>query len=188
MADMNSTAPSVQRTRTRVPKAREAFPAYGAGAGVLSFRNGLVARERNVIDQALAIVGRCLRQPGMLIEHPSSAHDYIRLQIGGEPYEVFCAMYLDTQSRVIAFDRLFNGTLTQTSVHPRELVHAVLMHGAHAVVLAHNHPSGNVEPSQADQELTDRIKATLEMVNVRLLDHIIVGRDKTLSMAQMGYL
>jgi DNA repair protein RadC len=188
MADMDSTAPPMQRTRNRPRKAREAFPAYGAGAGVLSFRHGLAVYEREVIDQALAIVGRCLRQPGMLAADPSTAREYIRLHIGGEPCEVFCAMYLDAQNRVIAFDRLFNGTLSQTSVYPRELVHATLMHGATAVILAHNHPSGSLQPSRADRALTDTIKSALALVDVRVLDHVIVGRDKTLSMAEMGLL
>ncbi|MDE2416454.1 MAG: hypothetical protein KGN32_01485 [Burkholderiales bacterium] len=185
MADMNSTA---TRPRTRASNAREAFPAYGAGAGVLSFRHGLAARERGVIDRALAIVGRALREPGVLAADPAAASEYIRLHIGGEPVEVFCVMYLDAQNRVIAFDRLFIGTLTQTSIYPREVVRASLAHGATAVILAHNHPSGVVQPSKADECLTHTIKAALALVDVRVLDHVIVSRDKSLSMAAMGLL
>lgn len=187
MADMNSTATrAAPRPRTRATKAREAVPMYGAGAGVLSFRHGLRARERGVIDRALEIVGRCLRQPGVVMADPDAVKQYIRLHIGGETTEVFCVMYLDTQNRVIAFDHLFTGTLAQTSVYPREVVRAALAHGANAVILTHNHPTGNTTPSRADEALTQTLKAALALVDVRVLDHVIVGGDKALSMAEKG--
>lgn len=184
MADMDSTA---SNAHNRGVSARETVPIYGVGAGVLSFRHGLRARERGVIDRALAIVGRCLREPGAAAIDPAAAMDYIRLHIGGESIEVFCAMYLDSQSRVIAFDRLFTGTLTQTSVYPREVIRATLAHGAAAVILAHNHPSGNVLPSRADEALTQTLMAALALVDVRVLDHIIVGGQQALSMAGRGF-
>lgn len=189
MADMNSTSTqAAPRPRTRTTKAREAVPMYGAGAGVLSFRHGLRARERDAIDKALEIVGRCLRQPGIAMTDLDAVTQYIRLHIGGEAVEVFCVMYLDTQNRAIAFDKLFTGTLTQTSVYPREIVRAALAHGASAVVLAHNHPSGKVQPSRADHALTQTIKSTLALVDVRVLDHVIVGGTDALSMAEKGLL
>ena len=187
MADMNSTAiRAAQRPRTRTTRTSEAVPMYGAGAGVLSFRHDLAARERGVIDRALEIVGRCLRQPGVVMADPDAVKQYIRLHIGGETVEVFCVMYLDVQNRAIAFDKLFTGTLAQTSVYPREVVRAALAHGASAVVLAHNHPSGNMQPSRADQTLTQTLKDALALVDVRVLDHVIVGGDKALSMAEKG--
>jgi DNA repair protein RadC len=161
---------------------------YGAGAGVLSFRHDLAARERGVIDRALEIVGRCLRQPGVVMADPDAVKQYIRLHIGGEPIEVFCVLFLDAQNQAIAFDKLFTGTLTQTSVYPREVVRAALAHRASAVVLAHNHPSGTVQPSRADEALTRILKDTLALVDVRVLDHVIVGGDKALSMAEKGLL
>lgn len=176
------------RARTRGSKAREAFPAYGAGAGVLSFRYALAPRERGVINRALAIVSRCLREPGTDSIDPMAAREYVCLQIGGEPVEVFCALYLDSQNRVIAFDRLSVGTLAQTSVYPRELARASLAHNAAAVILAHNHPSGSLHPSKADAALTQTIKAALALVDVRVLDHVIVGGGKSVSMASMGML
>jgi len=189
MAGMNSTLTrAAPRPRTRTTKASEAVPMYGAGAGVLSFRHGLRARERGVIDRALEIVGRCLRQPGVVMADPDAVKQYIRLHIGGEKIEVFCVMYLDAQNRVIAFDRLFIGTLTQTSVYPREIVRAALTHSASAVILAHNHPSGTTQPSDADVALTRTLKAALALVDVRVLDHVIVGGDKALSMAEKGLL
>ena len=145
-------------------------------------------RERGVIDRALQILGRCLRQPGVAMADPDAAKQYIRLHIGGEPTEVFCALFLDAQSRVITFDKLFTGTLTQTSVYPREIVRSSLAHGAASVVLAHNHPSGNVQPSRADEALTQVLKSALALVDVRVLDHIIVSHDKALSMAEKGLL
>jgi DNA repair protein RadC len=184
MADMNSTA---SNAHNRGASARETVPIYGVGAGVLSFRHGLQARERGVIDRALAIVGRCLREPGAVAIDPAAAMDYIRLHIGGESIEVFCAMYLDSQNRVIAFDRLFTGTLTQTSVYPREVIRAALAHGAASVILAHNHPSGNVLPSRADEVLTQTLNEALALVDVRVLDHIIVSGQQALSMAGRGF-
>jgi DNA repair protein RadC len=158
------------------------------GAGVLSFRHDLAARERGVIDRALEIVGRCLRQPGVVMADPDAVKQYIRLHIGAEKAEVFCVMYLDSQNRMIAFERMFQGTLTQTSVYPREVALAALAHHASAVVLAHNHPSGTVQPSRADEVLTRNLKDTLALVDVRVLDHVIVGGDKALSMAERGLL
>lgn len=189
MADMNSTATrAAPRPRTRATKASEAVPMYGAGAGVLSFRHGLCARERGVIDRALAIVGRCLHEPGAAMASPDAAQAFLRLHIGGEQVEVFCVMYLDSQHRVIAFEKQAIGTLTQTSVYPREILRAALAHGAAAVVLAHNHPSGNVAPSRADEELTQTLKAALALVDVRVLDHVILGGNSALSMAEIGLL
>jgi DNA repair protein RadC len=189
MADMNSTATSATpRPRTRTTKAREAVPMYGAGGGVLSFRHGLAARECGAIDRALEIVGRCLRDPGVLMADPDAVKQYVRLQIGAESIEVFCVMYLDAQNRAIAFDKLFTGTLTQTSVYPREVVRAALAHGASAVILAHNHPSGNLQPSRADRALTLNLIEALALVDVRVMDHVIVGNRAALSMAETGQL
>lgn len=188
---MTAAAPArtTPRPRSKAPSnASEAIAAYGAGAGVLSFRHSLAPRERSVIDRALEILGRCLRQPGIALVDPDAVKQYLRLHIGGETTEVFCVMYLDPQNRVIAFDKLFTGTLTQASVYPREIVRASLAHGASSVILAHNHPSGAVQPSNADHALTQTIKAALALVDVRVLDHVIVSSDKASSMAEKGLL
>ena len=188
MADMNSTATQTKPRRRTAPGglASAPAPAYGAGAGVLSFRHGLGVRECDTIDRALAIVGRCLREPGAVLGDPATVTEYIRLHIGGEGREVFCVLYLDVQSRFLAFDRMFIGTLNQTSVYPREVVTAALRYGAHSVILAHNHPSGSVQPSVADQMLTQTLKSALSLVDVRVLDHVIVSGKKSLSMAMHG--
>lgn len=171
---------------TKTAKASEPIFAYGASDGVLSFRHGLRARERGTLDRALAIVGRALRDPGAAFADPEAVKQYLRLALGGEQHERFAVLYLDGQHRAIAFETHFIGTLTQTSVYPREIVLAVLRHGASAVVLSHNHPSGTVQPSRADEALTQTIKATLALVDVRVLDHVIVSGKDAFSMAERG--
>lgn len=167
-------------------KTRESMASYGGGAGVLSFRYGLPAHERSVIDAALAILARYLREPGAIMNSPESVRQYLRLELASEPREVFGALYLDAKCRAIAFEHHFAGTLTQTSVYPREIVRAALAYGAASVILAHNHPSGSIEPSEADEALTQTLKSALALVDVRVLDHIIVVPGAALSMAEKG--
>lgn len=121
-----------------------------------------------------------------VFESPEAVGIYLQMQLGARPHEVFAVMFLDVQHRLIAFEELFRGTLTQTSVYPREVVMRALHHHASALVLAHNHPSGGTEPSRADEMLTQTLKAALSLVDVRVLDHVIVGDGKTLSMASRG--
>ena len=167
-------------------KASECIPAYGAGAGVLSFRHGLSVRECNAIDKALAIVGRCMVLNPEYLTTPDAVKTYLQLQLSGEPSEHFAVLFLDVQNRFIAFEVMFTGTLAQTSVYPREVVRAALAHGAAAVVLSHNHPSGSVQPSRADEMLTQTLKTTLALIDVRVLDHVIVAPREALSMAERG--
>ena len=137
---------------------------------------------------ALAIVGRTLRGPSVSLPNLDAIKEYLRLALGGERVERFGVLYLDVQNRAIAFEIAFNGTLTQTSVYPREIVHAAIAHGAVAVVLAHNHPSGSTHPSRADEALTQTLKAGLALIDVRVLDHVIVDGTEALSMAEQGLL
>ncbi|MDP4734337.1 MAG: DNA repair protein RadC [Limnohabitans sp.] len=117
---------------------------------------------------------------------PGAVKQYLQLQLGHKNHEVFAVLFLDNQNRMLAMEELFRGTLSQTSVYPREVVLRALHHQAAAVVLSHNHPSGSVEPSRADEHLTQTLKATLALVDVRVLDHIIVGQGQALSMAEQG--
>ena len=120
---------------------------------------------------------------------PGAVRDYLRLHLAGLGHEVFFALWLDAQNRLIAAEELFRGTLTQTSVYPREVVKKALQHNAAAVVLAHNHPSGVSEPSSADEFLTRELKQALALVDVRVLDHFIVaGQSQPLSFAERGLL
>ena len=121
-----------------------------------------------------------------VLSSPASVRDYLRMTLAGRDYEVFMVLFLDAQNRVIESEEMFRGTLSQTSVYPREVVLRALHHHAASVVLAHNHPSGSVQPSGADQALTRNLRAALALVDVRVLDHIIVGAGETLSMAEKG--
>ena len=119
---------------------------------------------------------------------PQAVRDYLRLALRNKEYEVFCCVFLDAQNRVIAVEELFRGTLTQTSVYPREIVKRALALNAAAVILAHNHPSGVAEPSAADHSLTRRLAETLALVDVRVLDHFIVAGASSLSFMESGQL
>lgn len=121
-----------------------------------------------------------------LLNSPGRVRDYLKLHLGHRPHEVFMALFLDAQNRLIAAEELFRGTLTQTSVYPREVVKRSLHHNAAAVVFAHNHPSGVAEPSQADELLTRALTQALQLVDVRVLDHLIVGHGCTTSFAERG--
>ncbi len=117
---------------------------------------------------------------------PGAVQHYLQLQLAHKNHEVFAVLFLDNQNRMLAMEELFRGTLSQTSVYPREVVMRALHHQAAAVVLSHNHPSGSVQPSRADEHLTQTLKASLALVDVRVLDHIIVSQGQTFSMAEQG--
>jgi DNA repair protein RadC len=119
---------------------------------------------------------------------PDAVKNYLQLHLARKPCEEFAVLFLDAQNRLMEMQVMFRGTLTQTSVYPREIVAAALDIGAAAVVLAHNHPSGTVQPSRADEALTQTLKAALALVDVRVLDHIIVAPGQALSMAERGVL
>lgn len=127
-------------------------------------------------------------QAGDALNSPRAVRDYLRLLLRGRPQEVFVMLFLDAQHRVIASEELFHGTLTQTSVYPREVVKRALHHNAAAVLFAHNHPSGVAEPSHSDELLTVALKQSLALVDVRVLDHFIVAGAGSLSFAEKGLL
>ena len=119
---------------------------------------------------------------------PQAVKDYLCLSLGSLEHEVFMVLFMDARNRLLAADQLFRGTLTQTSVYPREVVKRALAHNAAAVILAHNHPSGAPEPSQADRFLTESLKQALALVDVQVLDHIIVAAHRATSFAERGWL
>lgn len=119
---------------------------------------------------------------------PTLTRDYLTSKLIGRPYEVFCCLYLDNQHRVIKFEELFRGTIDGASVYPREVVKNTLDNQAAAIIFAHNHPSGVAEPSMADQQITQRLVSALALIDVRVLDHIIVGNGETTSFAERGLL
>ena len=123
-----------------------------------------------------------------VFDSPAKVKQYLALQLAERAHEVFAVLFLDAQSRLIALEEMFRGTLTQTSVYPREVVKRSLELGAAAVILAHNHPSGTAEPSRADEFLTQTLKSALALVDVRVLDHLVVGRGSVASFAERGLL
>lgn len=146
------------------------------------------AREDRAIYRAMGLLEKRLRKPGEAFNAPRSVRDFLTLNLAGYDHEVFSVLWLDTQHRLIEAEHLFAGTLSQTSVYPREVVKRALYHNAAAVIFAHNHPSGCAEPSQSDQVLTAALKHALALVDVRVLDHIIVAGRDTLSFAEKGLL
>jgi DNA repair protein RadC len=145
------------------------------------------AQLQAVLEMSRRALGENMRV-GDALNSPKTVRDWLRLKLAGLGHEVFMAVFLDAQNRVIEAEELFRGTLTQTSVYPREIVKRALTHNAAGVILAHNHPSGVAEPSQADRWLTDQLKAALGLVDVKVLDHFIVAGGNGLSFAERGWL
>src|SRR5688572_28320093 len=143
------------------------------------------------LQAVLEMSRRALRETldrGAALSSPQTVRDYLRLKLQGKQHEVFVAVFLDAQNRVLEVEELFQGTLTQTSVFPREIVKQALHHNAAGVIFAHNHPSGVAEPSRADEALTQTLKHTLALVDVKVLDHFVVGGDAAMSFAERGLL
>ncbi len=178
--------------------ANELAQCFGGLAGLLQASaqelariKGLGPAKRAEILAVLELARRAMAeqlQARPLFENPTAVREYLQLQLGGHASEVFAVMFLDSQHRLIALEEMFKGTLSQTSVYPREVVLRALALRAASVVLAHNHPSGLAQPSRADEALTQTLKAALALVDVRVLDHFIVTREQARSMAEMGLL
>lgn len=144
--------------------------------------------DDSIIAAALEILRGRMGQPGDSMNSPQVVKDYLTLKLAGLPHEVFACIWLDSQNRVISYEEMFRGTLTQTSVYPREVVKQALALNVSGVIIAHNHPSGCADPSQADRWLTDQLKAALGLVDVRVPDHIIVAGMQTVSFAERGWI
>lgn len=144
-----------------------------------------VESDDAIVQRALTILKGQLTQREIFAS-PTAVKHFCQLHIGSREHEIFGVLFLDVQNRLIEFREMFRGTLTQTSVYPREVVIEALKLQSAAVVFTHNHPSGSVQPSRADEALTQTLKAALALIDVRVLDHVIVSRDETLSMAEKG--
>jgi DNA repair protein RadC len=134
---------------------------------------------------------RALREKldrGSALGSPQAVRDYLRLKLQEKPYEIFVGVFLDAQNRVLAVEELFRGTLTQTSVYPREVVKRALHYNAAARIFSHNHPSGIAEPSRSDEALTQALKQSLALVDVKVLDHFVIGAGAAMSFAERGLL
>ena len=178
LADPHARSPCLQSGDSIVPTY---FDDPGARAELLRRRLS-VARELLLRDASADLTGRDV------VNSPSAARDYLRLHFATLTHEVFIIVFLDAQNRVIACEEMFRGTLTQTSVYPREVVRAALVFNAAAVLLAHNHPSGHPDPSRSDEMLTQALKSALLLVDVRVLDHLVCAAGRFMSFAEKGLL
>jgi len=152
----------------------------GIGNGRSAMLRALPELARRYFEESLPV--------GAAIRNPADTQSFLHAKLRHLSHELFCCLYLDNRHRVLRFDPLFRGTIDGTSVYPREVVKEALAVNAAAVILAHNHPSGVAEPSQADERITRRLKSALELVDIRLLDHLIIGQAQTTSLASRGLL
>ena len=157
---------------------KSACAAPGVGEAKYALLQAVMEMARRTLDEDM--------KAGDALDSPEAVRAYLRLILHGKEYEVFCCVFLDAQNRVIAVEELFRGTLTQTSVYPREIIKRALFHNAGALILAHNHPSGVAESSQADRQLTRRLAEALALVDKRVLDHFIVAGASSLSFKESG--
>ncbi len=153
---------------------------HGVGKARLAALRALPELARRYFEESLPC--------GEAIRSPADTESFLKARMQHLDHELFCCLYLDNRHRVLRFDELFRGTIDGTSVYPREVVKEALSVNAAAVILAHNHPSGVAEPSQADERITQRLKSALELVDIRLLDHLIVGDGAATSLASRGLL
>jgi DNA repair protein RadC len=178
--------------------AQQLLDAFGGLQGLLQASatdlkciKGLGPAKRAEITAVMELARRSLAQQlaqRTVLSSPQQVKDFLRLQLVHEGHEVFAVMFLDVQNQLLQFEPMFRGTLTQASVYPREVVKRALAVQASAVILAHNHPSGIAEPSRADEFLTQSLKQALALIDVRVIDHLVVGADQAISFAERGLL
>ena len=176
MATINDT--NVQSTATRNSKSIKGG----------THQNDMFLSDAAIVARALQILESTVKYSvDVTMNTPTVVRDFCRLKLGALPHEVFAVLWLDTQNRVIEYEEMFRGTLSQASVYPREVAKSALAHNASAVILVHNHPSGVATPSKADINLTETLKTALALFDVRVLDHIIVTATATVSLAEKGF-
>lgn len=142
--------------------------------------------EEYIVKQAIGVLDSYLKQEGISLTSPDRVREFLRLNLESREQEVFAVLFLDNQNRLISFRELFFGTIDSASIYPREVVKVALELNAAVIICAHNHPSGVAEASQADIRITLRLKSALELIDVRILDHFIVGAGEVCSMAERG--
>jgi DNA repair protein RadC len=154
-------------------------------------QSGIGPARYAILQAAVELARRHFREAlrlGPTLAEPDATRNFLIAQLRDRPYEVFCCLFLDSRHRLIAFEELFRGTIDRAGVHPREVLRQVLLHNAAAVMFAHNHPSGILEPSQADELITRRLKEALALMDVRVLDHFIIGDGVCYSFTEAGLL
>lgn len=146
----------------------------------------LSPKSQKLIRTAIEAIEAYWGEPGVAITTPAETTNYLKLKFAGLEHEVFGCLFLCNRHKVLGYTELFRGTIDGASIHPREVVKEALKYNACAMVLCHNHPSGDATPSHADKAITHRLKETLQLIDVRILDHIVIGRGEPVSMAKMG--
>ena len=184
------------RGRSAIDTAREMLSEFRSLRGLLTADRHLVCRMPGLGDAKFALLQAALElarrhyaelmQIGPALSNPRATREFLRTRLRDLDHELFCCLFLDNRHRVISFDEVFRGTIDGASVHPREVVRRAIGHNAAAVILAHNHPSGIAEPSAADVAITRRLRDALALVDVRVLDHLIVGEATPVSLAERG--
>jgi DNA repair protein RadC len=184
--------------RSALDVARGLLEEFRTLRGLLTAERSAVVGVRGLGDARYALLQASLElarrhyaelmQAGPALANPRATREFLRARLRDRDHEVFCCLFLDNRHRVIAFDEVFRGTIDGASVHPREVVKLALSRNAAAVILAHNHPSGVAEPSQADEMITGRLRDALALVDIRVLDHIVVGDGACVSFAERGLL
>lgn len=187
MNDITGTSDStpvkkVRRGRRARPTPRE------TGTDLLQFSSRVTPEEARVLAQAREILLRLSRQPSVVLKAPQAVREYLVTMLGAQEREFFVMVALDNRHRVIASEILFAGTIDGSRVYPREVVRCALRHNAAAVIFAHNHPSGVLESSQADELITQRLTDALSLVDIRVLDHFVIGGGQAASFAERGLL
>jgi DNA repair protein RadC len=186
------------RGKTAVDLARELLREYGSLRALMEAERAQLCRSPGLgiakyvqLQAVLELGRRHLRETmtrGAALSNPADTKNFLTAQLRDRPHEIFACLFLDTRHRVIAFEELFRGTIDGASVHPREIVKRALAHNAAALILAHNHPSGVAEPSPSDQRLTQRLREALLLVDIRVIDHLVVGDGQIASFAELGLL
>lgn len=172
-----SSAHYAATTRTAPPATDQSCDSSGLFSGIP--HDALIARAMTLLDQKY-------NKAGAQLSNPRDCGDFLRARLRHLPYEVFACLWLDNRHRFLSFDEMFRGTVDGATVHPREVVKEGLRHNACAVIFAHNHPSGVAEPSAADRAITHELRDALQLVGVRVLDHLVIGQGEPVSMAARG--
>lgn len=186
------------RGKTAVDLARELLSGHGGLRGLLETDPRRLAQTRGLGTAKIVLLRAALElgrrylaatlERANVLSNPRDTRDYLRARLRAYPHEVFACLFLDNRHRIISFDEMFAGTIDTAAVHPREVVKRALEHNAAAVILAHNHPSGVAEPSHSDLAITRRLKDALALVDIRLLDHLVIGDSESVSLAERGLL
>jgi DNA repair protein RadC len=153
-----------------------------------NYHLGATLTDDDILHAAEGILEQKLMRSGEALTDPAASARYLKARLAAYPYEVFACLFLDNRHRVIAFEELFRGSIDGCSVHPREVIRSCIKHNAAAIIFAHNHPSGVSEPSAADRAITQRLKEALELIEVRCLDHFVIGSGTPISLAQRGWM